>query len=914
MNNISLSEHAVDGKNTKNIKGRSLKSLFEIRRPKKKGLQRTNSLPAQPIPVKLDTDHIPNITRTIPLKYRERVRPHTLAGVCCDVDEENHSMKLHSVTEENRPESDLESGPATDQSQYVTVNLENYETECELACDYLSDKDMSLTNTDEHILNSESSDIKPGPNMESIRYFLTLPKAQSCMALNSTEESRLDSPVEDIFRHEDNKSFSSILSCNNAEDLPFWLTNKSFIHKTTHDEEIPSEENIVNEDIEKHHDSEENANIQQDLEKSSIKKPLFMKNTEGRSSRNKVQRKRTGIMLKEKSVKEIASTFEGFRDANNNGATENYRKSLIQEMDRANDRMLKDGFDSNMYLSMESLNIEDTEEEKCDDILPELEHIDYKEIEARNINMRHKIGFEDKSDIFGTMAFNDNIEDGLYFVEAYNRDNDELVICSLKFEKLKVTFSEIESEENFLKQIENQEALVINEGSESNDSKRSTIYSITSTESLEYFVNEEAQEEDNSCNSQRRETITDDKGVVRIERVNLFQDPINNENSSTSREISASEPEELPNNIMSFQYSELEHQIVIGAPIPKKSEIQYILEEILATERKYVKGLKQLLDDYYVFLFQFYPEKAKIIFGNIVDIYKLQSNFLETLEMYGPQLKGVTRAFIDYEVLFHHYPKYMRNAPKANATVRFLNDVLKTRQEELKNKLGISAYLVTPIQRLGKYTLFFGNIIKRLTKENQPTGEAEFALSIVKKYMRKGNDAVAIDSIEKNPIEPKYYGSFIMNEKFTILKPKRLDSTVFLFEQIIVFTYELDTDRYIYYKSIFTNDLRIATFDDSNQIHLTDFNKEKRYKSKCTFVLEAKNAKIRDTWKNEIEKILWNQLYKVKAKSIADYSKKTQSLPRNHKRKDEKKSVKANTIGDTKRSTSIGKSTFYQIT
>lgn len=62
--------------------------------------------------------------------------------------------------------------------------------------------------------------------------------------------------------------------------------------------------------------------------------------------------------------------------------------------------------------------------------------------------------------------------------------------------------------------------------------------------------------------------------------------------------------------------------------------------------------------------------------------------------------------------------------------------------------------------------------------------------------MRKGNDAVVIGSIEKSPIQAKYYGSFIMNEQFTLLKPKRLDSTVFLFEQVIVFTYE---DQVIYF-------------------------------------------------------------------------------------------------------------------
>lgn len=187
MDNISLNDHVVDGKAAKSNKSTKLKSLFEIRRPKKKELQRTNSLPAQPMTTKLDKDEGLYKHRTIPRNNTKIVRPHSC------VDDENHSTKLHSVTEENRQESDLEVNLTEDQAQYVTVDLDKYETECELTCDNLSDNDMPLIINNEHTLNSHSNDIEQEHTMESIQHFLALPKAKSCMTLsNPNEDSNVD--------------------------------------------------------------------------------------------------------------------------------------------------------------------------------------------------------------------------------------------------------------------------------------------------------------------------------------------------------------------------------------------------------------------------------------------------------------------------------------------------------------------------------------------------------------------------------------------------------------------------------------------------------------------------------------------------------------------------------------------------
>lgn len=110
-------------------------------------------------------------------------------------------------------------------------------------------------------------------------------------------------------------------------------------------------------------------------------------------------------------------------------------------------------------------------------------------------------------------------------------------------------------------------------------------------------------------------------------------------------------------------------------------------------------------------------------------------------------------------------------------------------QQELGDRLDIASYLLAPIQRLGKYILLLDKINMELGKKGKSSKLINAALEIVKKEMSKGNDYVAICSIKNSPIKlADEAGSFKMRETFTILKPKKFESVVFLFEEIIVFT------------------------------------------------------------------------------------------------------------------------------
>lgn len=110
-------------------------------------------------------------------------------------------------------------------------------------------------------------------------------------------------------------------------------------------------------------------------------------------------------------------------------------------------------------------------------------------------------------------------------------------------------------------------------------------------------------------------------------------------------------------------------------------------------------------------------------------------------------------------------------------------------QEKFEERLDFSAYLLTPVQRLGKYILFLENIEKQLEKLDLPIENTQTALVIVRDEMSKGNDSVAIESIEHSPISKMDYGSFKMREKFNIIKPRKVEAAmVFLFTNVVVFS------------------------------------------------------------------------------------------------------------------------------
>ncbi|OAX44507.1 hypothetical protein K503DRAFT_861342 [Rhizopogon vinicolor AM-OR11-026] len=165
-----------------------------------------------------------------------------------------------------------------------------------------------------------------------------------------------------------------------------------------------------------------------------------------------------------------------------------------------------------------------------------------------------------------------------------------------------------------------------------------------------------------------------------------------------------------------------------------------VVNELVNTERSYVKRLQILKSDYADPLRQFSRNKntailpayeAKTLFGNIDNLLPVNEAFLLDLEkMVAPNgLKTVggvgdvaLRHFKDLRG-FEHYKQYYvkreeaqlifeREMMKKSSGFSAYIDRIKYSNADIKNRVGLRELLMDPVQRIPRYTLLFRTMIK----------------------------------------------------------------------------------------------------------------------------------------------------------------------------------------------------------
>ncbi|KAF7286879.1 hypothetical protein GWI33_003449 [Rhynchophorus ferrugineus] len=289
------------------------------------------------------------------------------------------------------------------------------------------------------------------------------------------------------------------------------------------------------------------------------------------------------------------------------------------------------------------------------------------------------------------------------------------------------------------------------------------------------------------------------------------------------------------------------------------NSMQYILKEIITTEKLYITNLEYIIKEYVPIVKKYGPEYVDELFGNLTDISAMQNDFSEDLNKCADDADRIIEEFLNWEDLFRLYPAFFKTNSNIETIAAKLQTLLEEKQRLLNDKFSLSSYLIKPLQRLGKYILFIENIIKQFTKEEKNTERANDALRMIKGIMEFGNSLVAISSISKSPIKSDDYGSLLLTDKLALLKPKKMELQVFLFTKIIIFTTNCNgkPNTFEYWNSIKTTDITVNVSDDMS-LELTD------YANKNVFKFNVRTASEKQKWKNEINKILWQQFIKEK--------------------------------------------------
>ncbi|XP_072548595.1 pleckstrin homology domain-containing family G member 4B [Salminus brasiliensis] len=302
----------------------------------------------------------------------------------------------------------------------------------------------------------------------------------------------------------------------------------------------------------------------------------------------------------------------------------------------------------------------------------------------------------------------------------------------------------------------------------------------------------------------------------------------------------------------------------------QSGKIQHIMDEMISTEREYVRSLSYITEHYFpemerLDLPQDLRGKRSIIFGNLEKLCDFHSQyFLKDLERCAHTPLSVSSCFLRHEEQFGMYALYSKNKPRSDALLTSHgNSFFKNKQVELEDKMDLASYLLKPIQRMSKYALLLKDLIKECGQsQEQELTDLKAAEEMVKFQLRHGNDLLAMDAIRGCDVNLKEQGQLRCQDEFMVwCGRKKYLRHVFLFEDLILFSktkkIEGGYDIYIYKQSYKTAEIGMTENVGESGLRFEIW--FRRRKSQDTFILQANSAETKAAWTAIIGKILWRQ-------------------------------------------------------
>ncbi|XP_018410327.1 PREDICTED: rho guanine nucleotide exchange factor 4 isoform X1 [Nanorana parkeri] len=279
-----------------------------------------------------------------------------------------------------------------------------------------------------------------------------------------------------------------------------------------------------------------------------------------------------------------------------------------------------------------------------------------------------------------------------------------------------------------------------------------------------------------------------------------------------------------------------------------------VINEILNTEKDYIKHLKDICEGYIKQCRKradmFTEEQLWTIFGNIEDIYKFQKKFLKTLEKRinkeSPHLSEIGSCFLQYQTDFQIYSEYCNNHPNACTELSKLCKVKKygyffetCRLVQKMIDISLDGFLLTPVQKICKYPLQLAELLKYTNPQHRDFADVEAALNAMKNVAKLINERKRrLENIDKiahwqSAIED-WEGEDILTSsselihsgeltKISQLQSKGQQRIFFLFDHQIVYCKKdiLRRDILYYKGKINMDDMEVINVEDGKD---KDFN------------------------------------------------------------------------------------------
>ncbi|XP_070842457.1 uncharacterized protein arhgef4 isoform X1 [Chaetodon trifascialis] len=196
--------------------------------------------------------------------------------------------------------------------------------------------------------------------------------------------------------------------------------------------------------------------------------------------------------------------------------------------------------------------------------------------------------------------------------------------------------------------------------------------------------------------------------------------------------------------------------LLLGPGLPCKEQMRAnVINEIMSTERDYIKHLKDICEGYIKQCRKrtdmFNEEQLRTIFGNIEEIYRFQRKFLKGLEKKfnkeQPHLSEIGCCFLEHQTDFQIYSEYCNNHPNACIQLSKLMKVNKyvfffeaCRLLQKMIDISLDGFLLTPVQKICKYPLQLAELLKYTNPQHRDYKDVEAALNAMKNVARLINE------------------------------------------------------------------------------------------------------------------------------------------------------------------------------
>ncbi|XP_051985930.1 kalirin-like [Xyrauchen texanus] len=304
---------------------------------------------------------------------------------------------------------------------------------------------------------------------------------------------------------------------------------------------------------------------------------------------------------------------------------------------------------------------------------------------------------------------------------------------------------------------------------------------------------------------------------------------------------------------------------------------EYIMAELLQTERAYVRDLQECLE---TFMWEMtsgaeipsgIANKEHVIFGNIQEIYEFHNNiFLKELENYEQLPEDVGHCFVTWADKFHMYVTYCKNKPDSSQLIqgqagRFFDEI--QRRHGLANS--ISSYLIKPVQRITKYQLLLKEL---LTCCEEGKGEIKEGLEVMLSVPKRANDAMHVSMLEGFDENLAVQGELILQDTFQVWDPKSLirkgrDRHLFLFEISLVFSKEMKDSsgrtKYVYKNKLLASELGVTEHIEGDPCKFALWAGRTPTSDNKT-VLKASSIDVKQEWIRNIREVIQERTVHLK--------------------------------------------------